>query len=102
MGLTEQVTAVEAGESGKASAPEYQGALGSLSVNASLTDVLARGVEELRAAESAGDLKETARCSLAVAEACRRLGRTAEADQAWKAGYRAARAAGDAAAMAWA
>ncbi|GAA4908974.1 tetratricopeptide repeat protein [Streptomyces coeruleoprunus] len=87
---------------GKASAPEYQGALGSLSVNSSLTDVLAKGVEELRAAEAAGEPREMARCGLAVAEACRRLGRVEEADRAWKASYRAARSAGDVAAMAWA
>ncbi|MBO1284677.1 tetratricopeptide repeat protein [Streptomyces sampsonii] len=101
-GLAEQVATPEAGQAGKASAPEYQGALGALSVNASLTDVLARGIEELRAAEAAGDLKETARCHLAVAEASRRLGRTDEADRAWKAGYRTARAAGHAGSMAWA
>ncbi|MCM3819748.1 tetratricopeptide repeat protein [Streptomyces sp. DR3-1] len=101
-GLAEQVATPEAGEAGKASAPEYQGALGALSVNASLPDVLARGIEELRAAEAAGDLKETARCHLAVAEASRRLGRTDEADRAWKAGYRTARAAGHAGSMAWA
>lgn len=86
----------------RALAPEYQGALGTLSVNASLTDVLARGLEELRAAESAGDLRETARCGLAVAEAYRRLGRTPEADLAWKSSYRAGRSAGHAGAMAWA
>ncbi|MGW3681379.1 tetratricopeptide repeat protein [Streptomyces prasinus] len=86
----------------KASAPEYQGALGSLSVNASLPEVLARGVEELRAAEQAGDRRETARCGLAVAEAYRRLGRIEEADRAWKASYRAARSAGHEGAMAWA
>ncbi|MFG2839389.1 tetratricopeptide repeat protein [Streptomyces zaomyceticus] len=85
-----------------ASAPEYQGALGSLSVNASLPEVLARGVEELRAAEEAGDLREAARCGLAVAEACRRLGRIEEADLAWKKSYRAARSAGQQGAMAWA
>ncbi|MBF4137984.1 tetratricopeptide repeat protein [Streptomyces albidoflavus] len=101
-GLAEQVATPEAGQAGKASAPEYQGALGALSVNASLTDVLARGIEELRAAQAAGDLKETARCHLAVAEASRRLGRTDEADRAWKAGYRTARAAGHAGSMAWA
>jgi tetratricopeptide (TPR) repeat protein len=71
-------------------------------VNTSVSDVLARGIEELRAAESSGDLREAARCGLAVAEAYRRLGRTAEADGAWKAGYRAARSAGYAAGMAWA
>ncbi|MET8177052.1 tetratricopeptide repeat protein [Streptomyces clavifer] len=86
----------------KAFAPEYQGALGSLSVNASLTDVLARGREELRAAERAGDGPETARCGLAVAEACRRLGRNEEAEEAWRASYRAARSAQDVGAMAWA
>ncbi|MBQ0827228.1 tetratricopeptide repeat protein [Streptomyces tagetis] len=94
----------EVGQGGraKASAAEYQGALGSLSVNAPLPDVLARGLEELRAAEDAGDLRETARCGLAVAEAYRRLGRTEQADRAWKASYRAARAANHAGAMAWA
>ncbi|MER5681297.1 tetratricopeptide repeat protein [[Kitasatospora] papulosa] len=86
----------------KAFAPEYQGALGSLSVNSSLTDVLAKGVEELRAAEQAGERREMARCGLAVAEACRRLGRVTEADAAWKASYRAARSVDDVGAMAWA
>ncbi|WP_418960409.1 tetratricopeptide repeat protein [Streptomyces tritici] len=86
----------------KASAPEYQGALESLSVNASLPEVLARGMEELRSAERAGDRREEARCGLAVAEACRRLGRVEEADRAWKASYRAARSAGHEGAMAWA
>ncbi|MFI2371666.1 tetratricopeptide repeat protein [Streptomyces sp. NPDC018833] len=91
----------EAGRA-KASAPEYQGALGSLSVNASLAEVLDRGVEELQAAERAGDRREAARCGLAVAEAYRRLGRIEEADRAWKASYRAARSAGHEGAMAWA
>ncbi|MGW2303302.1 tetratricopeptide repeat protein [Streptomyces sp. NPDC001809] len=86
----------------RASAPEYQGALGSLSVNASLPEVLDRGIRELRAAEEAGDAREAARCGLAVAEACRRLGRVEEADRAWKASYRAARSAGHEGAMAWA
>ncbi|MFI8320279.1 tetratricopeptide repeat protein [Streptomyces sp. NPDC085529] len=86
----------------KATAPEYQGALGSMSVNASLPEVLARGMEELRTAERAGDRREEARCGLAVAEACRRLGRVEEADRAWKASYRAARSAGHEGAMAWA
>ncbi|MFI8520726.1 tetratricopeptide repeat protein [Streptomyces sp. NPDC085481] len=88
--------------SARASAPEYQGALGSMSVNASLPEVLARGMQGVRAAERSGDLREVARCELAVAEACRRLGRTGEADRAWKASYRAARSAGDEGAMAWA
>ncbi|WP_405558249.1 tetratricopeptide repeat protein [Streptomyces sp. NBC_01171] len=87
---------------GKAFAPEYQGALTTLSVNSSLTDVLAEGLERLREAERAGHPAEVARCGLAVAEAHRRLGSTAEADRAWKASYRAARTAGDTGAMAWA
>ncbi|MFF0204869.1 tetratricopeptide repeat protein [Streptomyces sp. NPDC005017] len=87
---------------GKAFAPEYQGALTTLSVNSSLTDVLAAGTEQLKAAEQAGQPGEAARSGLAVAEAHRRLGRVEEADQAWKASYRAAREAGDTAAMAWA
>ncbi|KDN79680.1 hypothetical protein DF19_30245 [Streptomyces olindensis] len=87
---------------GKAFAPEYQGALTTLSVNSSLTDVLAAGTEQLEAAERAGRPGEAARSGLAVAEAQRRLGRVEEADRAWKASYRAARRAGDVAAMAWA
>ncbi|MEV3973136.1 tetratricopeptide repeat protein [Streptomyces sp. NPDC050698] len=87
---------------GKAFAPEYQGALTTLSVNSSLTDVLAAGTEQLRAAERAGQPGEAARSGLAVAEAHRRLGRVEEADRAWKASYRAARQAGDVSAMAWA
>ncbi|MFF4804957.1 tetratricopeptide repeat protein [Streptomyces sp. NPDC001351] len=87
---------------GKAFAPEYQGALTTLSVNSSLTDVLAAGTRELRAAERAGRHAEVARSGLAVAEAHRRLGQVGDADRAWKASYRAARAAGDTAAMAWA
>ncbi|WP_329332043.1 tetratricopeptide repeat protein [Streptomyces sp. NBC_00663] len=87
---------------GKAFAPEYQGALTTLSVNSSLTEVLAVGTEQLRAAEQAGKSAEAARSGLAVAEAHRRLGRVGEADRAWKASYRSAREAGDLGAMAWA
>ncbi|MEU4873218.1 tetratricopeptide repeat protein [Streptomyces sp. NPDC021608] len=87
---------------GKAFAPEYQGALTTLSVNSSLDDVLAAGTARLRAAEQAGEAGEAARSGLAVAEAHRRLGQIREADRAWKASYRAARGAGDVAAMAWA
>lgn len=54
----------------------------------------------MRAAERAG--RGAARSGLAVAEAQRRLGRIGEADRAWKASCRAAREAGDTAAMAWA
>ncbi|QFR91994.1 tetratricopeptide repeat protein [Streptomyces tsukubensis] len=86
----------------KAFAPEYQGALGSLSVNSSLTEVLERGIEAVRQAEAAGDQRELARCGLAVSEAYRRLGKVEAADRAWKASYRAARGAGDPGAMAWA
>ncbi|GGV04808.1 hypothetical protein GCM10010260_47510 [Streptomyces filipinensis] len=87
---------------GKAFAPEYQGALTTLSVNSSLVDVLAEGTEKLREAERSGRPAEAARCGLAVAEAHRRLGHVQDADRAWKASYRAAREAGDTAAMAWA
>ncbi|MET7599837.1 tetratricopeptide repeat protein [Streptomyces sp. NPDC005481] len=86
----------------KAFAPEYQGALTTLSVNSSLTDVLAAGTERLRAAERAGEHAEAARSGLAVAEAHRRLGQVTDADRAWKASYRTAREAGDTGAMAWA
>ncbi|MEU0005501.1 tetratricopeptide repeat protein [Streptomyces sp. NPDC006314] len=87
---------------GKAFAPEYQGTLTTLSVNSSLVDVLAEGTERLRQAERSGRPGEAARCGLAVAEAHRRLGHVRDADRAWKASYRAAREAGDMAAMAWA
>ncbi|MFF4656422.1 tetratricopeptide repeat protein [Streptomyces sp. NPDC001381] len=87
---------------GKAFAPEYQGALTTLSVNSSLPEVLAAGTRQLREAERAGEHGEAARSGLAVAEAHRRLGQIGEADRAWKASYRAARAAGDKGAMAWA
>ncbi|MEE4495989.1 tetratricopeptide repeat protein [Streptomyces sp. BE230] len=86
----------------KALAPEYQGALTKMSVNASLTDVLAEGIRHLKEAELAGSPEEVARAGLAVAEAHRRLGHVQEADRAWKASYRAARSAGDTGAMAWA
>lgn len=87
---------------GKAFAPEYRGALGELSVNSSLEEVLDKAVEQRRRAELRGVALESAHASLAVAEASRRLGRIAEAEQAWKASYRAARQAGDEGAMAWA
>lgn len=86
----------------KAMAPEYQGALTKMSVNASLTDVLAEGLRHLREAEASGSKAEVARTGLAVAEAHRRLGDVEEADRAWKNSYRAARTAGDEGAMAWA
>nr|WSW64980.1 hypothetical protein OG461_01560 [Streptomyces sp. NBC_00995] len=86
----------------KAMAPEYQGALTKMSVNASLTDVLAEGQRHLKEAELAGSAQEVARTGLAVAEAHRRLGNVQDADRAWKASYRAARSAGATGAMAWA
>ncbi|ORT55759.1 tetratricopeptide repeat protein [Streptomyces sp. CB03238] len=86
----------------KALAPEYQGALSALSVNSSLTDVLAAATEQMTAAQRAGDAHETARAALAVAEAHRRLGQVEAADRAWKSSYRTARSAGDVPAMAWA
>ncbi|MFF8913108.1 tetratricopeptide repeat protein [Streptomyces sp. NPDC015032] len=86
----------------KALAPEYQGALTKMSVNSSLTDVLAAGERHLREAELTGSQQEVARCGLAVAEAHRRLGNVQDADRAWKASYRAARSADDQGAMAWA
>ncbi|MCC3767627.1 tetratricopeptide repeat protein [Streptomyces sp. UNOC14_S4] len=87
---------------GKAFAPEYRGSLGNLSVNASLEEVLAKALERRREAEAAGTAPESAHAGLAAAEAYRRLGRTEEAEAAWKASYRAAREAGDLGAMAWA
>ncbi|MEV5242499.1 tetratricopeptide repeat protein [Streptomyces cinnamoneus] len=87
---------------GKAFAPEYRGALGELSVNSSLEEVLAKAVEQQQEAQLCGTDVESAHAALAVAEASRRLGRVAEAERAWKASYRAARQAGDEGAMAWA
>ncbi|MBP2401393.1 tetratricopeptide repeat protein [Streptomyces syringium] len=87
---------------GKAFAPEYRGALGALSVNSSLEDVLEQALEQRRRAELSGSALESAHAGLAVAEASRRLGRVEEAEQAWKASYRAARQAEDEGAMAWA
>ncbi|MCQ4041231.1 tetratricopeptide repeat protein [Streptantibioticus rubrisoli] len=82
----------------KAFAPEYQGVLGSaLSVNSSYEEVLAKATEEQRRSTLG-----YARAGLAVAEANRRLGRVADAERAWRDSYRAARRAGDSAAMAWA
>ncbi|MCT9089003.1 tetratricopeptide repeat protein [Streptomyces sp. ASQP_92] len=87
---------------GKAFAPEYRGSLGELSVNTSLEEVLTKALEERRRAQQGGGDVELAHAGLAVAEACRRLGRVDEADRAWKESYRAARRAGDRGAMAWA
>ncbi|GHB33995.1 hypothetical protein GCM10010331_21800 [Streptomyces xanthochromogenes] len=87
---------------GKASAPEYRGPLGELSVNTSLEEVLAKAVEEMRLAEQGGKSLELAHAALAAAEASRRLGRVEEAEQAWQDSFRAAERAGDRGAMAWA
>jgi tetratricopeptide (TPR) repeat protein len=87
---------------GQAFAPEYQGPLKSLSVNSGYADVLRTAEEQRRHAERSGSPLDAARAGLAVAEACRRLGRVAEADRAWKASYRSARRVADLPAMAWA
>ncbi|MFI2261479.1 tetratricopeptide repeat protein [Streptomyces tubercidicus] len=85
---------------GKAFAPEYQGELGSaLGVNSSYEEVLAKAS---RAHAEAGTALERSRAALAVAEANRRLGRVAEAGDAWRESYRSARTAGEPGAMAWA
>lgn len=87
---------------GKAFAPEYRGALGELSVNSSLEEVLEKALEQRARAERDGSALESAHAGLAVAESSRRLGRVAEAEDAWRESYRAARRAGDEGAMAWA
>ncbi|MCI2419081.1 tetratricopeptide repeat protein [Saccharopolyspora sp. K220] len=87
---------------GKAFAPEYQGQLRDMSVNTAYEDVLAAARErEFRAVDKGSGL-ELAQARLAVAEACRRLGKLDEADAAWRGSYRAARSAGEPGAMAWA
>jgi tetratricopeptide (TPR) repeat protein len=86
----------------KALAPEYQGSLRELSINTSYVDVLGLAHERERVAEAAKSPLELARARLAVAEACRRLGRLEEAAQAWRGSYRAARRVADRGAMAWA
>lgn len=87
---------------GKAFAPEFQGRLRNLSVNTEYETVLAKAQEEEARAEAEQDALALAQARLVVAEACRRLGRIAEADAAWRASYRAAREAEDLGAMAWA
>ncbi|GAA0526420.1 hypothetical protein GCM10011581_13240 [Saccharopolyspora subtropica] len=87
---------------GKAFAPEYQGALRDMSVNTAYEDVLETARQREHGAAEAGNALELAQARLAVAEACRRLGRLDEADAAWRGSYRAARSAEDKGAMAWA
>ncbi|MEB3371959.1 tetratricopeptide repeat protein [Saccharopolyspora mangrovi] len=82
-----------------AKAAEYRGGLAALSVNASLDEVLEQAEQHDAAATTA---LERAGAQLAIAEACRRLGRVERAERAWRASYRTGRDAGDAAAMAWA
>ncbi|GAB3695564.1 tetratricopeptide repeat protein [Saccharopolyspora tripterygii] len=82
-----------------AKAAEYRGGLAALSVNASLDEVLAQAEKHDAAATGPG---ERAGALLAIAEACRRLGRVDRAERAWRASYRAAREAVDQDAMAWA
>lgn len=86
----------------KAFAPEYQGSLQELSVNTAYADVLAAAHErECLAAEQQMPL-ELASARLAVSEACRRLGRIDQAEQAWRGSYRAAKSVSAQGAMAWA
>ncbi|MEU5849513.1 tetratricopeptide repeat protein [Saccharopolyspora shandongensis] len=87
---------------GKAFAPEYQGKLREMSVNAALGDVLTAALERESQAAEEGVGLALAQARLAVAEAYRRLGRLDEADAAWRASYRTARSAGERGAMAWA
>lgn len=82
-----------------AKADEYRGGLAALSVNASLDEVLEQAELHDAAATTPG---ERAGALLAIAEACRRLGRVERAERAWRASYRTAREAGDEDAMAWA
>ncbi|MCF3963022.1 hypothetical protein L1885_15405, partial [Streptomyces fuscigenes] len=85
---------------GKAFAPEYQGALrAALDVNSSYEEVLATAK---RVGREAATPLESARALLGEAEAHRRLGAVEEAGTAWRAAYRAARAADAPAVMAWA
>jgi tetratricopeptide (TPR) repeat protein len=86
----------------QAFAPEYQGPLKALSVNSSYQDVLAAAEKQRGEAEHSGSPLDVAHAELAVAEACRRLGRVDRAERAWRASYRAAREAADLPAMAWA
>ncbi|MEV4729558.1 tetratricopeptide repeat protein [Saccharopolyspora sp. NPDC049426] len=82
-----------------AKADEYRGGLAALSVNASLDEVLEEAERHDAAATTPG---ERAGALLAIAEACRRLGRVERAERAWRASYRTAREAVDQDAMAWA
>lgn len=87
---------------GKAFAPEYQGSLRELSVNTAYEDVLDAACERERMAAEQDSPLELASARLAVAEACRRLGWTERADQAWRASYRAAKSVSAQGPMAWA
>lgn len=87
---------------GKAFAPEYQGLLRDLSVNTAYEKVLATARDKERLAEIEGQPLEISQARLAVAEACRRLGRLEDAEAAWRSSYRTARSVGAQGAMAWA
>lgn len=84
---------------GQAFAPEYQGAMGELSVNASYADVLRQARERSRRSADGGEL---AQARLAEAEACRRLGELTAAEQAWRSSYRVSQRCENSAGMAWA
>ncbi|WP_433872169.1 tetratricopeptide repeat protein [Saccharopolyspora sp. CA-218241] len=87
---------------GKAFAPEYQGSLNGLSVNTSYEDVLLAARQREGSALRSGRKLELAQAKLAVAEACRRLGRLDEAESAWRDSYRSAKDCAALAAMSWA
>ncbi|MER7078772.1 Tetratricopeptide repeat-containing protein [Saccharopolyspora kobensis] len=87
---------------GKAFAPEFQGALRNLSVNTNYEDALAKARAEVARATEENDGLALSQARLVESEACRRLGRIAEADVAWRASFRAAKAADEPGAMAWA
>ncbi len=87
---------------GKAFAPEYQGAL-----TTPVRELLAgrrtgRGTERLRGGRAGRTPRRAGAPRARRRRAHRRLGHVQDADRAWKASYRAARDAGDTAAMAWA
>ena len=96
------ITTGNAITTGKAFAPEYQGSLRELSVNTAYEDVLDAACERERLAAEQDSALELASARLAVAEACRRLGRTERADKAWRGSYRAAKSVSARGPMAWA
>ncbi|MGW1680745.1 tetratricopeptide repeat protein [Saccharopolyspora sp. NPDC002376] len=88
--------------SSQASAPEFQGKFRSMSVNTNYVQALAEAREEVARALEEGDDQALAQAKLLESEACRRVGKIAEANVAWRASYRAARNADAPGSMAWA